>query len=379
MQQDHHLAQLPFIGKHSKPAVLRPDEWTPHCVITFPSPEQGYSAFRKLRELRKVHETYWEVSNPEWKDSPKMVRMKKIMDQRANMSADLCAVLQEQARYGKKMILEKEERSKKESEYMDKKWAEIDALANAALKKEKEADNVKWLEHQLRSLTLQLKMKHNQNDKDQQRLKNAKNIQEIRLRKIQYALRKADQFKTIQESLAAKAAPANELGAEQKLDEMRKHAILLREAVAKPDPRRSHDDHAKDREILANQERDITSLEEAFDAKARSENRDHYIARSVLPPPLKKPYPTPFSVRDVRIQWADIQDAMHAAGKWPRAIEHESLEMNKALQGTVLMSWEEFKTDRASEVGSILEAIELQRGSGPLRIGESDEVTVRAA
>jgi hypothetical protein len=308
-----------------------------------------------------------------------MVRMKKIMDQRANMTADLCAVLHEQAKYEKKMIQEKEERSKKEGEYMDKKWAEIDALANAALKKEKEADNVKWLEHQIRSLTLQLKMKHNQNDKDQQRLKNAKNIQEIRLRKIQYAQRKAEQFKTMQESLAAKAAPANELGAEQKLDEMRKHAVLLRKAVANPDPTRSYEDHATDREILANQERDITALEEAFEAKSQSENRNHYIARSVLPPPLKKPFPTPFSVEDVRIQWADIQDAMHAAGKWPEVIEHESLEMNKAREGTVLMSREDFRVDRAREVGSILEAIELQGKSEPLRIGGSDEVTVRAA
>jgi hypothetical protein len=290
-----------------------------------------------------------------------MQRMKKIMDQRANMSADLCAVLIEQAKYEKRMTHEKEERSKKESEYMDKKWAEIDTLANAALKKEREADNVKWLEHQIRSLTLKLNMKHNQNEADQQRLKNAKNIQEIRLRKIQYAQRKAEQFKTIQESLAAKAAPANELGAEQKLDEMRKHAVLLREAVASPDPTRSAEDHATDREILANQERDIAALEEAFEAKDQSANRNHYIARSVLPPQLKKSLPTPFSLADIKIQWVDIRDAMHAAGKWPGAIEHESLSINTAREGVALMSVEDFEIDRAREVGSILEAIEAQR------------------
>ena len=51
--QTHHLEQLPFMGKHTKPPVLRPDEWVPHCVLTFPTPAQGQNAFRKLREFRR--------------------------------------------------------------------------------------------------------------------------------------------------------------------------------------------------------------------------------------------------------------------------------------------------------------------------------------
>lgn len=298
-----------------------------------------------------------------------MERMKKIMNQRANMSADLAAVLQTQDKYAEKMTQAQEERRLKENEYLDKKWEEIDALANAALGKEKEADNVKWLENQIRSLTVKLNMKHNQNEADQKRLKSARNIQEIRLRKIQYALRKAEQYKTIQEGLVAKAAPAKELGAEQKLDEMRKNAVLLREAVAHPDPTRSAEDLAMDRDLLANQELDITALEEAFEAKAQSENRDHYIARSILPPNLKKPLPTPFSLEDVRIQWADVRDAMYAANKWPELIEHESLALNKSRDGVALMSVEDYAIERAREVGSILEALEAQRN------GEATSVT----
>ncbi|KAK1913617.1 hypothetical protein P3342_006860 [Pyrenophora teres f. teres] len=65
---NHHLEQLPFIGKHSKPPVLRPDEWVPHCVVTFPTPAQGQNAFRKLREFRRLHELSWDKTNPNTDD-----------------------------------------------------------------------------------------------------------------------------------------------------------------------------------------------------------------------------------------------------------------------------------------------------------------------
>jgi hypothetical protein len=289
-------------------------------------------------------------------------RMKKIMNQRANTSADLAEVLKMQEKYGEEMTEAFNQRQQKENDYLDKKWAEINALANAAKAKEKEADNVKWLEHQIRSLTMKLNMKHNQNEADQKRLKNARTIQEIRLRKLQYAQRKTDQFKTMQEALTRKAAPANELGAEGKLDELRKQALVLREAVANPDPMRSASELAVDQDLLAGLETEIKTLEEAFEAKAQSESRDHYISRSILPRQMKKHLPTPYTLDAVRVQWVDMRDALFAAGQWPEVIEHEDLGLNKERSDIALLSSEEYEIEQHNEISSILEALHGKSG-----------------
>jgi hypothetical protein len=279
------------------------------------------------------------------------------MNQRANTSADLAAVLWIQRKHGKDTMAAFKKRQEKENEYLDKKWAEINALADAAKAKEKVADNVKWLEHQIRSLTLKLNMKHNKNEADQKRLKNAKIIQEIRLRKIQYAQRKTDQFKTMEEALARKAAPANELGAEAKLDELKKQADLLKEAIAVPNPEHSAAQVAEDQEILATLEADIKTLEEAFEAKAQAESHDHYISRSILPRQMKKPVPKIFSLDGVRVQWVDMRDALFAAKQWPKSIEHEDLGLNKERSNILLLTAAEFNTEIDNERQTILGAI----------------------
>jgi hypothetical protein len=287
--------------------------------------------------------------------------MKKIMDQRANMAVDLARVLAQQEVRAEEMEEALRKRQEWEAKVLDEKWAEVDALVNAAAAKEKLADNVKWLEHQIRSLTMKLNMKHNQNEKDQQRLKNAKIQQEKRLRKIQWAQRKAEQLKTVQEDLEKKAAPANELGADGKLDELKTQASVLRETVTNADPTRSPEDQALDRDLLKNHEAEIAALEEAFEAKAQLENRSHYIHRSVLPQAAKKLLPTPFTLEDVRVQWADIRDALSAANQWPEPIEHEDLPLRKSLENVAFLSVEDYQLERAEEVGRILETLDAQR------------------
>jgi hypothetical protein len=359
LHQNHHLEQLPFIGRHSKPPALRPDEWIPHCVLTFPTAEQGHNAYRKLREFRKLHELSWDKTNPEWKTAPIKVRMKNIMDQRANTSADIAEVLRIQELHGEQMQAAVDERQAKVTEFMDKKWADIDALANAAKAKAKETDNVKWLEHQIRSLTLKANMKHNQNEADQKRLTKARIIQEIRLRKLQYAQRKTDQLKTVQEELTRRAAPAEEWGAEGKLDGLKEQASALKESLAIPDGKIK--DRADKRNLLARHESEITALEGAFAAQAQLEARDNPIALSVLPTALKKILPTPYTLDGLSIRWADIQDALYAAGQWPEPIEHEVLEVNKARNEVMWFSIEDAELDRWNKVDSILQAVESER------------------
>ncbi|PHH87783.1 hypothetical protein CDD83_8399 [Cordyceps sp. RAO-2017] len=57
----HHLKQLPFHGKKTKPAKLRKDYWSPMAMIQFPAGQGavGRSVFQKLRELKHLHEVAW--------------------------------------------------------------------------------------------------------------------------------------------------------------------------------------------------------------------------------------------------------------------------------------------------------------------------------
>jgi hypothetical protein len=279
------------------------------------------------------------------------------MDQRANTSADVAEVLRIQETHGKDMATALDDQQQKATDFMNKKWASIDATANAALAKEKSADSVKWLEHEIRRLTQKLKMKHMQKDADQKALEAARSSHETRLRRVQYALRKADQLKKIQEELTAKAAPANEAGADEKLAELHQQASVLKDALENPDPTRSQQDLALDADLLERHQADIATLEEAFEAKNQVDSRDHYIARSVLPQHLKKTLPTPYTLEGVSVMWADMQDALYAAGSWPEAIEHEALPLNRAREQTAYLSAEEFEIEKRNEVGNILRAL----------------------
>ncbi|EOA90348.1 hypothetical protein ACJQWK_07514 [Exserohilum turcicum] len=378
----HHLDQLPFIGKHSKPPALRPDEWVPHCVVTFPTPAQGHNAFRKLREFRKLHETAWDKTNPGMVSMERKQRVKKIMDQRANTSADLAEVLRIQAEHGAKTAAELLEHEKKATAVMDKRWQEIDALANASLVKEKPTDNVKWLQGQIRSMDLKLKMRHHQSEADQKSLKATKASLETRLGKMQYAIRKAEQFKKIQADLSQRAAPAKEPGAEAKLNEMRTQARILEDALEKPDPTRSATDLENDAQLLAQKRTEIESLEKAFDAKAQAESRDHYIARSVLPKALKQTPAKSYTLDGVSVRWADMQDALYAAYKWPESIEHEPLEINKALKETLFLSAEEYEVEKRNEVGRVMEALQRSQsheGLGLTHASSSGASTLKSS
>ncbi|KAF3009725.1 hypothetical protein E8E13_009116 [Curvularia kusanoi] len=368
---DHHLAQLPFIGKHSVPSQLRPDEWTPHCVITFATPEQGHNAFRKLREFRKLHEVSWEKTNPGWKQLRKEERIKKIMDQRANTSADIAEVLRLQEAHGETMATALDEQSQKAAKFMDEKWQSIRSIVDSAASKESAASSVKWLEHEIRRLTQKMKMKHMQKDADQKALEAARASHETRLRRVQYALRKSEQFTKLQAELETQSAPAREPGADERLADLQSRVALLRSNLANPDPTRSQEHLDVDADLLERYTADIAALEAAFEAKEQFESRDHFIARSVLPAHLKKPLPTPYTLTGVSVMWADMQDAMYAAGAWPEAIAHETLPINATRDATAYLSAEEFEIEKRNEVGSILQALREGRVSAE---GEEEKV-----
>ncbi|KAH7380208.1 transcriptional regulation of mitochondrial recombination-domain-containing protein [Phaeosphaeria sp. MPI-PUGE-AT-0046c] len=357
--KDFHLEQLPFIGKHSKPPVLRPDEWTPHCVVTFPTPEQGQSAFKQLREYRQWHEYAWSQTNPEWKRIPIKQRMKKIMDQRANTSADLAAVLRAQAKSSRKMTKELKERYAKENDMVKETWAKIDAVAkNVESGDAEQAAKVKALEDQVKALTAKLSKERYQSPEDQKHIKQDRKAQLNSLRKIQYAIRKSEEFTHLQQELKDKAAPANELGAEQKLDELKKQAIVARAALANPDPTRTPGEVISDRAILVQLESEIKQLEDAFEAKQQLEDGSHPLTRSVLPKHSRAPVSPAYTLKGIRVQWADLQDALYARDQWPKAIEHEDLGVNKVQSGVALLSAEAYAMAHYDETSRILQALQ---------------------
>lgn len=285
--------------------------------------------------------------------------MKKIMDQRANTSADLAAVLRIQAKSSRKMSKELKERQAKENEIVKETWAKIDAVAAKAESGDAEqAAKVKALEDQVKALTAKLSKDKYQSPEDQKHIKQDRKAQLNSLRKIQYALRKSEEFSHTQQALKDKAAPANELGAEQKLDELKKQAVVARAAVATLDPTRSPTQNTEDGEILAQLEGEIKDLEDAFAAKQQLEDGSHPLTRSVLPKHLKTPASPAYTLRDVRVQWADLQDALYARGQWPKAIEHEDLGINKVHSSVAMVSAEEYAVAHYEETSRILQALQ---------------------
>ncbi|KAF3908533.1 hypothetical protein ABW21_db0206678 [Orbilia brochopaga] len=83
------MKQVTFMGKKSVPAHLRKDHWKPFLTASFTNPTTGLKAFQHLRELRRLHETQYEV---ELLKKPKRERSRILQDQHANSIADIAAI-----------------------------------------------------------------------------------------------------------------------------------------------------------------------------------------------------------------------------------------------------------------------------------------------
>ncbi|KAL1592786.1 hypothetical protein SLS60_011202 [Paraconiothyrium brasiliense] len=355
----YHLEQLPFLGKHSKPPTIRPDEWTPHCAITFPFAEQGLQAFRKLREFRHLHETSWDKTNPEWVRLTPHARMRKIMDQVANTSADIAEVLNIQQRQSVEMRKKAIEQEKKSLRLMKKMWEEAEVL----VKDDRDASNPKWLEQQIRNLEWQLGTKRNRDEADIKRLKDAKKGHEVRLRRVLRARKNIEKFNQIrvdpefikmQEEYVAQAAPARGTDVEARIDELRKEIALERDLTKTLD--RSIEDVE---ETLGEKEAEIMKLEDAFIASLRADALDHPVTRTILPAEHRKVLPQPFTM-DVEIKWADLRNAEYAAGNWPEAIVHDTLDLRSSRQEVEFLNPEQYHGSVSEDVQSMLKSLERQ-------------------
>ncbi len=318
--------------------------------MTFPTPEQGQNAFRQLREFRKLHELAWVKTNPEYKGMAIKKRIGEIMNQRANMSADLAAVLRLQQQQGRVMGGTARKYWKARHEYLKERWAPIKIEADTSVVEEKDTDLIPLLRKQIRQHNSMLKKAEFQNQEDQRRLTNARHEIQVRLKNIELASKRSQEKKEYADLSIHKAAVAKETGADARLQDLKNQIQTLKEAITKPDmtPRRFN----KDKRALALHQADLITLEDSLTAQAQARWQAKRL--SILRHDLKKVPPTPYTLDGVRVQWKEMQDALYAAGKWPTVIEHEPLKLHKWRDDSVLLSPENFDAQADEEIGNVI-------------------------
>ena len=319
--------------------------------MNFPHPEQGLNAFRKLREFRKLHEMAWSKSNPEFRSLTPRKRMETIMDQRANMSADLAAVLRTQEKQGKIMAKAMQEYEKKTAAFLKERWA-LTNNKESSENPESKPKSAKRLRFRLQVRNNELEMKKFQNEADQKRLK--RSIQDIKksLKIIERAAKRL-QEKDEHENLSIHiAALAEEKGVNTQRLGLRRTVRRLEKAIKEPKTDLSEELLAENKISLASHKADLAAIERPLEVQAKE--RQLLKRRSILPPALKKSPPTPYILTGLRIQWRELRDALYAANQWPQTIEHEAMALHKWRDESALVSAEEFDQQADEEISSLI-------------------------
>ncbi|KAF2005772.1 hypothetical protein P154DRAFT_518487 [Amniculicola lignicola CBS 123094] len=319
IQMQHIRTQLPFIGKHSVPSSVRRDLWTPHCVVTFPTARQGEHAFKLLREFRRLHELRWKEQNPEWSiELTKKQLIKKIMNQRANMTADLQKVLQIQAKIGKREEWEAGVHSELVQSIEKKRWAEIEELAALVDKGEVDRLEAKIQALQRKHERAESKTEEAESETNKESISLAMTRQRRRIKKLLWAKSEIEtRDAELQRHLAIE---------QQKIDA--EHAQLVSERNLQINNVREW--NAFRRRVGEEKWVEIGTPKPPYPARIpprkllgtvpASENP--YI-KTVIPKKFATPPPEPFAVEGaVEVEWADIYDAEYA-GPWNRDDQDE--------------------------------------------------------
>ncbi|KAF2267578.1 hypothetical protein CC78DRAFT_61103 [Lojkania enalia] len=357
-----HIKQLPFIGKHSSPPDIRRDLWTPYCTVTFPHPEQGHHAFRKLREFRKYHETRWDIQHPEWKGKQSKELVRSIIDQRANSVADLAKVLANQGEQGVKMEERSEQRKKEQEEFLEKQWAEIEELEKAS-----RAEMPGLLQEISR---MEDRIALVRGDKEEtQRLRLEMWPFKRRRNKLNWA---KDQLRQRKEAFELDAKEARKHEEAENVRKQQERALQTQrerfaeeEDVPLEDVQRSDDDQERHyrkmwKKIVGEQVEEMARTNRRMKEKILQEQReqlatqrcipDEYIKffeaemaikpkaithmeilnESLLPKTLKT-HPEPFKLNGVEIQWADLQFSEWAEA-WPLEVVHDTMGIHDAKE-----------------------------------------------
>jgi len=322
--------QLPDVGANSSFVNLRKDLWHPLWTLTLPASThaeaQRKHTFKKLREWRKLHETNWEspplLSQPfteaEIKEieekledrggskkesahkiiqrKKRKMRVREVLNQRANSVADLAAVLIEQDDMGAKMTERKEKTAKGSREFQANLMLE--------LAREAESDGVKKIEARIEELE-ELKAKADrigETGSDMTKSQMRREIQALRARKnkMQWSARMvADVRKNL---IASRSQPPPE-GSEVS-------------ASTSTDPTPATATHADPTKIT---DADLHPLLPAFPTP-----RGDPPKRGPIRAKIRLANAPIFSTEGVTIKWSNTLDAEYAE-QWPDTIQHEPM------------------------------------------------------
>lgn len=302
------LKQLPFIGKHSVPARIRADVWTAHCRVgPFPSTLQGLDAFRKLRDLRKLHELCWNKNNPEWAKETKRVLIRKIMDQKANTSADLARVLAQQMELGEKQSSQARARQAEQDTYLKEKWSDLKTHYRLFNK-----GRVQELEQSMQDKQAELA----------KAIESNKEAEATRLNRFITEARREIKYTTWAHKVVAQA---------------RERTIAYQKELQKLQEKR--------------QKKAVATKVEAIAAEVEAVKRKHapihqdWVRELLLPRRLKSldSHHEPFSVQGIEAQWQDLYDAERAES-WPKYVRHSLLPTSQErITPTMILTEDEIR------------------------------------
>lgn len=274
--------------------------------------------------MRQLHEVCWNKTNPEWSRKPKKTLIKLIMDQRKNASADLAKVLSIQEQVADSMWTAKRERRQEQEAFLEKKWREFEALA-------KQVGEGRVTELEKRCEEGRAQLETTQDAAEKSRLQKAINADRQEIRKLLQAHRMVEKRDAAQEPIQAKFDRETKRRQAKIVYFTRmKQTEELEKVQASPEPKMGR-------------------------------NEVYY----ALLPKFLKSKPAHFSVRNIRVEWADLLDAEYATGSWPESVTHEALQGGLGTK-TVLTSDEfsdrctETKAHIAAETERVLEEMKLE-------------------
>lgn len=307
------------MGANDSFVKLRKDLWHPLWTLTLPATPyaeaQSKHTFKKLREWRKLHETNWDTppmlsqpfSDAEIKEleekledrggskkesahkiihrNKRKMRVKAVLDQRANSVADLAAVLIEQDDMGAKMAEKKEKTAKSSRDFQ----------ANLMLELAQEAENGGIAKIEARKEQLEeLKAKADrigETGSDMSKSQMRREIQALAARKVKMQYSVEAVAKARKDLLASRSQPALEGGSPA------------------PAP-------AKSTEITS---ADLHPLLPAFPIP-----RGDPPKRGPIRARIRQANAPIFSTEGVTIKWSNTLDAEYAE-QWPDTVMHEPM------------------------------------------------------
>ncbi|KAF4313174.1 hypothetical protein GTA08_BOTSDO01558 [Botryosphaeria dothidea] len=329
------ISQLPYAGKKTVPAKLRKDVWRPLATVTFPLAAQGLSAYRRLREFRKLHELHWDNNGEypmlpvetqkkikEGKAAPtKKEKGKIIMDQKANTVADLAAVLKMQDEEGGKIAAGQFESGRRKHRNEVKQLEEaVEELQKGGAERIKA--KIATTEAQLQDGSLP----------DGQVKTLRKRVLQLHFQKNKLlGAEEALERKRSEEKLWELADKAR-TGAIGKL----RQEILDAQDSLETEKNLSEGGRARLEQLVEELSKELDELREARDFVMTRQAGSTDVGKMQLPKygRLRKRIQElnvprqPFSAEGVKIRWADLLDAEYAES-WPTTIQHEELGLTR--------------------------------------------------